>query len=270
MYSYGFITAFFPGLPFLGNITAYADKPEKKMLEWKQKFGDIFAVYNGKTRLVILSDFHTVRRVFNDENVQARNNNTTVRMPESPLPLSAGLISSQGDTWRTHRRFALSTLRNLGMGKNWLEDTIIAEVEDMGRVLLATNQKPYDPKTQLTNSIANVICALIFGKRFELSDPKFSRLTQLLGQSIANVHMDIMASNVPAVMWLPNWIRTKVLQSKQNLVELTDFLRECVKEHEAVLDQQADDGAADYLFAYQQEKNGGKSDGKASFDGKMK
>ena len=147
----------------------------------------------------------------------------------------------------------MSTLRDLGMGKNWLEDTVIVEVEDLCRVLADTNQAPFDPKPQLTNSVSNIICALIFGKRFDLEDQHFSRLTQLLSENVAALRWDFFAINFPFLMWFPNPIRTHVLQAREDLKSLVEFLQERVKDHDLASDNGTD--TPDYLFAYRRESN---------------
>jgi cytochrome P450 len=173
------------------------------MLKWKEKYGDIYSINIGRKPMVILSDFNTVRKVFADDATTGRDNESQIRTDVTTLA-ETGLIFSEGDLWKTHRRFALSTLRDLGMGKNWMEDTIISEVEGLCQTLKETKQEPFNPKVQLTNSVSNVICALIFGQRFSLSDPKFSRLTSLIAENIESATVDSLAMTFPFLLWFPN------------------------------------------------------------------
>ncbi|OQV17438.1 putative Cytochrome P450 2B11 [Hypsibius exemplaris] len=140
-------------------------KPELKVMEWKEKYGDIFSMFTGRRLTVVLSDVHTLRKVFNEDASSGRAHQSTQPKFRTCRPDGVGLLSAQGELWKVHRRFALSTLRDLGMGKNWMEDSIIAEVEGICQALRDTNGNP-SIRVQLINSVSNVITALIFGQRF--------------------------------------------------------------------------------------------------------
>ena len=151
------------------------------------------------------------------------------------------------------------------MGKNWLEDTIIGEVDGLCDLLRGTNGKPFNPKVQLTNSVSNVICALIFGRRFDISDPLFSRLTHTITENIQILAIDTMAATFPFLMWFPNPVRSAIVQGRRNISTLANYMKEKIEEHKT-MDKQSD--VQDYLFAYQTEKETGtKTPAKDSFDG---
>lgn len=44
-------------------------------------------------------------------------------------PVVGVILADYGSGWKEHRRFALMTLRNFGMGKNSMEDRIHGEIQ---------------------------------------------------------------------------------------------------------------------------------------------
>uniref|UniRef100_A0A8D2Q5H7 Cytochrome P450 2J2 n=2 Tax=Varanus komodoensis TaxID=61221 RepID=A0A8D2Q5H7_VARKO len=106
-----------------------------------------------------------------------------VDRPELPLPRelfgSDGLVFSNGLSWKQHRRFALSTLRNFGLGKRSLEERIQEECRYLTDAIEEEKGQPFDPHLQIKNAVSNVICSITFGDRFEYSDNKFQKLLAL-------------------------------------------------------------------------------------------
>ncbi|XP_025068854.1 cytochrome P450 2G1-like [Alligator sinensis] len=86
-------------------------------------------------------------------------------------------------------------LRNFGMGKKSIEERIQEEsqylVEEMGK----TKGSPFDPTLAVTHSIANIICSIVFGNRFDYKGQKF---LNLIG-SINNLFLDM--SSISTVLW---------------------------------------------------------------------
>ena len=54
-----------------------------------------------------------------------------------------GIISSDGQLWQGHRRFALKHLKDFGFGKAGLEGVIQGEAEDIVRYLSTMENKDY-------------------------------------------------------------------------------------------------------------------------------
>lgn len=94
--------------------------------------------------------------------------------------ISTGLVASEGELWKIQRRFALSTLRDFGFGRPILEPHIKDEAEYLLEAISNNKGHPFDPAHLLSNAVSNVICALVFGKRFQYEDEKFQRLLRLL------------------------------------------------------------------------------------------
>src|SRR5690348_1559136 len=95
----------------------------------------------------------------------------------SPLLFSVvageeNLLSWRDDIWREHRRFALRTLRTLGVGKPEMEELISQEIAYLiGKIKEHDLSKSVDISILLAPSVSNIICAILIGKRFDYDHP---------------------------------------------------------------------------------------------------
>ncbi|XP_059157598.1 cytochrome P450 2U1-like [Physella acuta] len=77
--------------------------------------------------------------------------------------------------------------------------------------------KPTDIRTLTNISVSNVICSIIFGKRFEFDDPKFIELIKALNLAIASISGTSLLNFLPALRLLP----FDPFKSKQLIARLT-------------------------------------------------
>ncbi|XP_066270896.1 cytochrome P450 2D4-like [Branchiostoma lanceolatum] len=89
-------------------------------------------------------------------------------------------MSPYGPRWKQHRKFALMTLRDFGVGKRSLEGKVNEEANALVQEVLSQNGQPFDLKIMTQNAVCNIICSIVFGDRFEYGDPDFLRLIRLL------------------------------------------------------------------------------------------
>ncbi|XP_072195648.1 cytochrome P450 2C19-like isoform X2 [Excalfactoria chinensis] len=162
-------------LPIVGNILQVKPKNLAKTLEeLSEKYGPVFSVQLGSTPVVVLSGYEVVKEALIDraDEFAARGHMPIGDRANKGL----GIVFSNNEGWLQVRRFALTTLRNFGMGKRSIEERIQEEAEHLLEEFTKTNGMPFDPTFKLSCAFSNVICSIVFGRRYDYKDKKFLSL----------------------------------------------------------------------------------------------
>ncbi|OWF51174.1 Cytochrome P450 2J6 [Mizuhopecten yessoensis] len=114
-----------------------------------------------------------------------------------------GIASRSGAEWKTHRTFALGGLRDFGFGKKSLEGKIIEEVEIFLKNLDEKKGQPICLDSYIHISIGNIICAIVFGKRFEHGDPVFIQLLALVNENLSLAGIAGLLNLLPGLRYIP-------------------------------------------------------------------
>ncbi|XP_069799500.1 cytochrome P450 2B11-like [Dendropsophus ebraccatus] len=164
-----------PPLPVVGNILQI--KPRELLLSLQQlqkKYGPIFTVYFGSRPAVMLCGYDMVKEALIDNKDVFSGRG---RIPVAEYILKGyGILGSNGERWKQMRRFALTTLRNFGMGKRSIEERIQEEAQFLVEEFSKTEGKAFDPTFLLSCAVSNIICSIVFGKRFNYEDKHFVTL----------------------------------------------------------------------------------------------
>ncbi|KAI6232795.1 hypothetical protein M3Y99_00991000 [Aphelenchoides fujianensis] len=154
--------------PLVGNSAAFSRRPYAAFDEWRRRFGPVFTVWMGETPAVVFADFATIHEtlVKQAETFAARFSLGA----QSRLMRGGhfGILEADGDRWREQRRFTLQTFRNFGMGRNLMEQKILAQSEEL-LVEMRTEQAAHeaiDLPEMLEQCVGSVICRMLFGHGF--------------------------------------------------------------------------------------------------------
>ncbi|XP_077130965.1 cytochrome P450 2K1-like isoform X2 [Ranitomeya variabilis] len=170
-------------LPVIGNLHMVdLNRPYESLMQLSEKYGDVFTLHFGPKKMVILAGYKIIKEalVMRAEDFSER--------PITPLfdilSNGHGILFSNGETWRSMRRFTISTLRDFGMGKKSVEARIQDELMPLIESFRSHNGKPFNTHILINTAVSNVICSIIFGKRFEYDDPAFEKLIKMLDENV--------------------------------------------------------------------------------------
>ncbi|XP_067317015.1 cytochrome P450 2G1-like [Anolis sagrei] len=162
-------------LPLIGNFLQI--KPAetlKSLLKLREKYGPVFTVYFGPHPVLVLCGHQAVKEALIDKAEEFSGRITTPSLV--PTFQEYGVSFSNGARWKEMRQFSLTVLRSFGMGKRSIEERIQEEGQFLLEEFRKTKENPFDPTFFLSRAFSNIICSIIFGKRFDYEDKEFQAL----------------------------------------------------------------------------------------------
>ncbi|XP_057267999.1 cytochrome P450 2C19-like [Pezoporus wallicus] len=241
-------------LPILGNVLQVKPKNMAKTLQkLSEEYGPVFTVHLGSDPVVVLHGHDVVKEALVDRADEFAGRG---HMPIGDRANNGlGIVFSNNEEWLQARRFALSALRNFGMGKRSIEERIQEEIEYFLEEIDKTKGTPFDPTFILSCAISNVICSIVFGKRYDYKDKKFLALMNNMNNIFEMMNslwgqLYQMFSNILVYLPGPHNNIFKEFDS------LKAFVSEEVKIHQASLDPTSPRDFIDlFLNKMQEEKD---------------
>ncbi|XP_043945731.1 cytochrome P450 2K1-like [Protopterus annectens] len=215
-------------LPLIGNLLLLdGKKPDLTLMQLSEKYGTLYTFHMGTQKVVVLTGYDTVKDALINHAEEFGN--------RGRLPLfqnackDNGIIFANGESWKQMRRFALSTLRDFGMGKNIIEQRILEESAALIKVFESFKGQPFENTLIMSSALANIICSIVFGYRFEYDDEKFIRFLKIINDSVRiSGTLFIRLYNVfPFLGFLPG-VLTQVIKNREDFHrEVKKILVEC-------------------------------------------
>ena len=168
----------------------------------RKKHGTIYSFYMGRQLAIIVNGYHMIHKVAVERGMQycGRPNGYITDI----ISKGRGLAFSTGNKWKQQRLFADRALRKLGMKRKSYERQIIREVKAFIEVLDKQRGQPFDIKTYIHASAANVVFTSIIGKHYEHDDPLFQRFLQLAEYEVTILpRTSILLNCLPFLKYLP-------------------------------------------------------------------
>ncbi|XP_059576215.1 cytochrome P450 2K6-like [Alligator mississippiensis] len=240
-------------LPIIGNLHIIdLKRPYRTLLELSKTYGPVVNIHMGIKKMVVLSGYETVKEAL------VNQADAFAERPKIPVfedfSKGKGIIFSHGQNWKVMRRFALSTLRDLGMGRRVTEDYIVEECGYLIEKFESQKGKPFDPIMIMNGAVGNIIVSIVLGERFGYEDPQFVKLLHLINENVRVCGSpSVMIYNLfPALGFLLKGHKV-VLQNRD---ELHAFSQVTFIEHLRKLDRNDQRSLIDaFLIRQQEEEN---------------
>ncbi|XP_010629820.2 cytochrome P450 2B4, partial [Fukomys damarensis] len=219
----------------------------------REKYGDVFTVYLGPRPVVMLCGTETIREALVDQ-AEAFSGRGTIAVTEAVFK-GYGVIMANGERWKALRRFSVATMRDFGMGKRSVEERIQDEAQWLVEELRKSQGGLVDTLFLFQSVTANIICSIVFGKRFDYKDRQFLRLLDLIYRTFSL--FSCFSSQVfelysSILKHFPGTHR----EVYKNLQEINTFIGHSVEEHRETLDPSTPRDFIDsYLLRMEKDKS---------------
>ncbi|XP_037649493.1 cytochrome P450 2K1-like [Sebastes umbrosus] len=240
-------------LPLLGNLLHLdLKRPYKTLCELSKRHGSVFTVYFGTNKVVVLAGYKAVKEALVSYAEEFGDRDIPPIFYD--VNQGHGILFANGETWKEMRRFALTTLRDFGMGKRVAEDKILEECHHLIRMFDEHEGKPFDTGCQVNWATSNIICSIVYGSRFEYDDPRFTNMVRRANENIR------VAGSAPIQLYnmfprLVSWIKSRQLILKNFAMNASD-VKDLINHLKETLNPQICRGLVDcFLIRKQKEED---------------
>lgn len=145
-----------------------------------------------------------------------------------------------GPAWTLHKKLCKNALRSFsqaearGSGATCLlEEHVCAEAAEMVEVIREKaaakgDMTGIDPVMPLVTSVANVVCALCFGKRYDYNDKEFLTIVHINNEVLRIFAAGNLADFFPVFRYFPSPSLRKMVQHIQRM---NGFMERSIEEH---------------------------------------
>uniref|UniRef100_A0A8B9JR42 Cytochrome P450, family 2, subfamily V, polypeptide 1 n=1 Tax=Astyanax mexicanus TaxID=7994 RepID=A0A8B9JR42_ASTMX len=248
-------------LPLFGNFFNLDHKQlHIHLTKMSRKYGRIYSLQLGGTHFVVVNSYSLVKEALVDqaETFADRPPNAVFHK----INKCQGIAFNNGYSWKQQRRFTLSTLKSFGIGKRNLESSITQEFDFLHQAIINMKGESFNPHFFINNAVSNIICSLVFGRRFEYTDKKFLTMLSLISRAI-QLEGSVWAQLYNAFPHFMGLMPGPHQEMFSNFKQVEVFLNEEIEKHRAEWDPSS---PRDYIDCYLSEIEKRRDDEEAGFN----
>ena len=213
--------------PIIGNAHKLAaDSRHLDLMELEKQYGKVFRLYLGSKLVVVASGASAIKEVLVTKSAEFAGRPSLYSSEIFSEGKAIGFVDYSPE-WRLHRKVAASAIKTYNTGKV-KEFGIRDEFDLLLKRVRSRNGRPHEITKDIRLAVMNVICALVFGSRYELDDPEFTKFMEI-NDTITS--MVSAGSVVDVFPWL-GFIPFKSIQNlKEKCSERNEIISKIYRQH---------------------------------------
>lgn len=243
--------------PLVGNLLQMDDQIHLSLTRMRAQYGDVFQLRMGSLEVVVLSGYSTIRQALVRQGEAFAGRPDLFSFSAVANGTSMTFSEKYGEAWVLHKKICKNALRNFSQAEAQessasclLEERICAEAAGLVEALLESQERgggSLDPAVPLVTSVANVVCALCFGKRYDYNDKEFLTIVHINNEVLRIFASGNLADFFPIFRYLPSPSLRKMVQ---HIRRMNSFMEENIKEHLRTFDKNCIRDITDALIAF--------------------
>eukprot|EP00058_Branchiostoma_floridae_P013205 XP_002598693.1 hypothetical protein BRAFLDRAFT_250482 [Branchiostoma floridae] len=227
------------GWPIVGNLyTLSKGNIHLTLSKWRKKYGAIVFFKIGTLGTVCLNDYDVIKEAYVRRSDMFGNRPTNLRIVNQLINQKGIIFAPLGPHWWEQRQFAVASL---GFGSLRINERILEEAATMQAELLKTKGKPFNIRRMLQQASTNVVCYMVFGKRWDYTNQTFQNIMQSL-DVVFRTSVFFLPENV--FPYVPGFLKRG---DKVNVEKVLQLVRDEVKEHKETFNR---DNIRDFIDSF--------------------
>ncbi|XP_063769940.1 cytochrome P450 1A1-like [Pseudophryne corroboree] len=224
-------------LPIVGNFFQFGDQAHISLTDMRKTYGDVFLIQLGMLPVVVVSGSDTVRKVLGKQGEHFADRPYLYSFSLLANGNSMTFSEKYGDAWKIHKKIMTNALRtfckaeaNSSNCSCLLEEYISTEASDLVNAMqqMSVEHGSFNPFPLITLTVANVVCALCFGKRYNHHDKEFLRIIEVNEDIVRLSGAGLLADFIPILRYFPS---SAVKEIKKFTRSLNNFISKSVQDH---------------------------------------
>lgn len=230
-------------LPIIGNVLEVGSRPYLSLTAMSKRYGPVYQIQIGMRPVVVLNGSETVRQALIKQGEDFAGRPDLYSFQYINNGKSLAFSTDQAGVWRARRKLAMNALRSFSTIEGTtpeyssvLEEHICKEggylLKQLNNVMKADGS--FDPFRHIVVSVANVICGMCFGRRYNHDDQELLGLVNISDEFGQVVGSGNPADFIPLLRFLPSNTMKKFMAINDRF---NSFVQNIVSEHYATYDK---------------------------------